>query len=607
MNNIMEGSVHQLQRSRLFNLKFAGYYYYNNVLNFNRIQFIQYFFKESPRITRYLYIRTIKEMNSSSASITPVIEESYIVSKSHQGQINTPFDGQTNPTFLSMKGGEGVRPEEEQVCQDESESRRWVRVMIPKSQAKIVTDEELLKLQVEAIAKLFRRRIASKDSFFKMNTPLQGQDGSKASTRKSSSTSGEVPNDGGNGNCDNEDNHDFVDGDTQHSKKKKSMRKASASLSPFDIKLNKELGSISPTDVYRRQAYTPTISPQSQNAQEYQKAHLNVDSLNQLEKLGEKQILQLLNRFKSQFSVENEILIAALIYIDRVLEMNEDWLEIDDINETGFMLASLALATKFYDDKFERFTKFSTLIGHSCRHLEKGYSRCGHTQEVIKPFQKRCMRLMQDQFLQLIDFKMLITEEEYQQMYSRVKRQITSKYAKIGLVVVQGSRIKRKESAIEDQRESGSKDPSPNQQSKLLQVPSSQRLNQKQIIDQEQMHGKSSTSPINTVRKTKGPGSGGNSDRSDHAISPLVKQAFIESVSFEGNSSQSSNSSSGSYRMKTCDLERRIGEEKSCNQKVMRSLIKQQKPKDSSIDEEIQVKKVSPHKNGSNKSGCAIF
>lgn len=312
--------------------------------------------------------------------------------------------------------------------------------MIPKSQAKIVTDEELLELQVEAIAKLFRRRIASKDSFFKMNTPLQGQDGSKASTRKSSSTSGEVPNDGGNGNCDNEDNHDFVgkhltlrfssssnsrqllilsnpscviDGDTQHSKKKKSMRKASASLSPFDIKLNKELGSISPTDVYRRQAYTPTISPQSQNAQEYQKAHLNVDSLNQLEKLGEKQILQLLNLFKSQFSVENEILIAALIYIDRVLEMNEDWLEIDDINETGFMLASLALATKFYDDKFERFTKFSTLIGHSCRHLEKGYSRCGHTQEVIKPFQKRCMRLMQDQFLQLIDFKMLITEEEY--------------------------------------------------------------------------------------------------------------------------------------------------------------------------------------------------
>lgn len=64
-------------------------------------------------------------MNSSSTSITPVIEESkwtplvhngrpigYIVNKAPQGG---NLGGQTNPAFLSMKGGEGVRPEEEQI------------------------------------------------------------------------------------------------------------------------------------------------------------------------------------------------------------------------------------------------------------------------------------------------------------------------------------------------------------------------------------------------------------------------------------------------------------------------------------------------------------
>lgn len=75
-------------------------------------------------------------------------------------------------------------------------------------------------------------------------------------------------------------------------------------------------------------------------------------------------MFKLLKLFKALFFVENEILIAALIYIDRILESN-DSLVIDDINGRGFLLTSLVLATKFYYDKYEKGTMFRILIGES--------------------------------------------------------------------------------------------------------------------------------------------------------------------------------------------------------------------------------------------------
>lgn len=42
------------------------------------------------------------------------------------------------------------------------------------------------------------------------------------------------------------------------------------------------------------------------------------------------------------------------------------------------------------------------------------------------------MRLMQDIFLEMMDFRMIISEEEYQGMNSRVKSMIASKFASRG-------------------------------------------------------------------------------------------------------------------------------------------------------------------------------
>jgi Cyclin len=64
------------------------------------------------------------------------------------------------------------------------------------------------------------------------------------------------------------------------------------------------------------------------------------------------------------FDVGTEIIVAALIYTDRILTMNEEWLSINENNAKGFLHAALTLASKFYLDRFESDTVFHILLGN---------------------------------------------------------------------------------------------------------------------------------------------------------------------------------------------------------------------------------------------------
>lgn len=103
------------------------------------------------------------------------------------------------------------------------------------------------------------------------------------------------------------------------------------------------------------------------------------------------QVYKFIQLFMTCFDVGTEILIAALIYIDRLLSMNNSTNEesafvLTDVNAKSLLLAALTLASKFYLDRFEKNTIF--------------YASGGLT--------KRKMRNMLDTFLELMDYKLVI-------------------------------------------------------------------------------------------------------------------------------------------------------------------------------------------------------
>jgi hypothetical protein len=73
-----------------------------------------------------------------------------------------------------------------------SNNQRRIRIKIHRENAKIVTEEEMRMLQIEAIAKLFHQRILNREDIGRLeetNGDHHHRGNSKASTRKSSSTS----------------------------------------------------------------------------------------------------------------------------------------------------------------------------------------------------------------------------------------------------------------------------------------------------------------------------------------------------------------------------------------------------------------------------------
>ena len=124
------------------------------------------------------------------------------------------------------------------------------------------------------------------------------------------------------------------------------------------------------------------------------------------------------------FEVGPEIVVASLIYVERLLKKNRGF-NITETNAKSVLHAALTLAAKFYIDKFEKNTIFYAIGGLS----------------------KRQMRSMLDIYLDLIEFNLHIEEEEFNSIMSKLKTMIAYKYAQTGQIVILEKNIRKRQSA----------------------------------------------------------------------------------------------------------------------------------------------------------------
>jgi hypothetical protein len=107
--------------------------------------------------------------------------------------------------------------------------------------------------------------------------------------------------------------------------------------------------------------------------------------------------------------VGTEVVVVALIYIDRLITKNSD-LFISEMTAKSLLHTALTLSTKFLMDRYEKNTIFYAVGGLS----------------------KRQMKKMQDLFLDLIDFHLYIDDGEFTRYMSRLKTMIAFKYHQTG-------------------------------------------------------------------------------------------------------------------------------------------------------------------------------
>ena len=118
------------------------------------------------------------------------------------------------------------------------------------------------------------------------------------------------------------------------------------------------------------------------------------------------QVYKFISLFMTCFEVGPEIVVAALIYIERLLTYNSE-LYLTETNSKSYLHTALVLASKFYLDRFEKNTIFYAVGGIS----------------------KRQMRTMTDAYLGLINFHLNIEEEEFNSYMSNLKTMIALKFA----------------------------------------------------------------------------------------------------------------------------------------------------------------------------------
>lgn len=121
-------------------------------------------------------------------------------------------------------------------------------------------------------------------------------------------------------------------------------------------------------------------------------------------------------------NITAEIVISALIYIDRLLAMHEEiGATLTECNGKGLLHVALTLATKFCLDRYEKNTIFyGAVVG----------------------MDRRQMRRMTDAFLCLIDFEMYISQEEYREAAVSINQLITETYEARGQIVIQEKNVR---------------------------------------------------------------------------------------------------------------------------------------------------------------------
>ena len=107
-------------------------------------------------------------------------------------------------------------------------------------------------------------------------------------------------------------------------------------------------------------------------------------------------------------NITAEIVISALIYIDRLLAKHEEiGASLSECNGKGLLHFALTLATKFCIDRYEKGTIFyGAVVG----------------------MDKKLMRRMTDAFLCLIDYEMYISSEEYKEASDSINEIIKETY-----------------------------------------------------------------------------------------------------------------------------------------------------------------------------------
>jgi hypothetical protein len=70
-----------------------------------------------------------------------------------------------------------------------------------------------------------------------------------------------------------------------------------------------------------------------------------------------KKVQDLMTTFLNKYDVGIEILVAALIYSDRISSLS-----FTEKTSKNLLLTALALASKFFQDRFERSTHFFTML-----------------------------------------------------------------------------------------------------------------------------------------------------------------------------------------------------------------------------------------------------
>lgn len=115
------------------------------------------------------------------------------------------------------------------------------------------------------------------------------------------------------------------------------------------------------------------------------------------------EVFKILKLFVKCFEVGNEILVGALVYTDRIL--NYKGLLMTEKNYKGLLIAGLTLATKFYMDRYERNTMFHIMLGNQT------FDQHSHHGKILNP--KKRMRMMLGLYLDILEFKLNVNEEEY--------------------------------------------------------------------------------------------------------------------------------------------------------------------------------------------------
>ncbi|CDW79676.1 cyclin2 related protein [Stylonychia lemnae] len=214
------------------------------------------------------------------------------------------------------------------------------------------------------------------------------------------------------------------------------------------------------------------------------------------------QVYKFISLFMTCFEVGIEVVVASLIYIDRLLTQNQD-LFITDSKAKSILHTAMTLASKFYLDRYEKNTIFYAVGGLS----------------------KKQMRNMQDLYLDLVSFNLYISEEEYTSYLSKLKSMIAFKFYQTGQIVVLEKNLRKRVSGVNTHNDKIQNEGSTEKSNNLV-VPAHSFKKQ---MTTSSLFGNRSDSSSNLSAKSTNPSSVDGDNKSDNEAIPVLSTLAISS------------------------------------------------------------------------------